>query len=332
MGASIEKPVYYIKVVSGKTTYNLRPAITALELSQPEKDIAQKLTFTCSNVKVDGKYLKNLIGMGQKVYITYDSGSGKKEKFRGEIWATKSKDDVEKEVSFIAYDNLIYLQESKDSFYFSKGKSTKAVISSICKKWGIKLSYNYKSITHPKLALHSKNLSDIIIDLLEDVRLKTGAKYCVRSIKGVLHINLVGKNSTVYHIRKKQNLMSTSVEKSKSGMITKVVIRGPQDKKGKTSVKAVIKGKTSKYGTLQDEVSKSKDTSMKEVRKEAKEIISEKGTPFVTRKVEDAVDNPNINRGDKVHIVSGNMNGNYYVLSIEHDAVKRTMNLEVKSI
>ena len=59
MGASIEKPVYYIKVVSGKTTYNLRPTITALELSQPEKDIAQKLTFTCSNVKVDGKYLKN---------------------------------------------------------------------------------------------------------------------------------------------------------------------------------------------------------------------------------------------------------------------------------
>ena len=126
--------------------------------------------------------------------------------------------------------------------------------------------------------------------------------------------------------------MSTSVEKSKSGMVTKVVIRGPQDKKGKTSVKAVIKGKTSKYGTLQDEVSKSKDTSMKEVRKEAKEIISEKGKPFITRKVEDAVDNPNINRGDKVHIVSGNMNGNYYVLSIEHDAVKRTMNLEVKSI
>ena len=71
---------------------------------------------------------------------------------------------------------------------------------------------------------------------------------------------------------------------------------------------------------------------MKEVRKEAKEIISEKGTPFVTRKVEDAVDNPNINRGDRVYIVSGNMNGNYYVLSIEHDAVKRTMNLEVKSI
>lgn len=331
MGASLENPIYYIKVVSGNTKYNLRPAITSLELSQSEKDMAQKLTVTCTNVKVEGKYLKNLIGLGQKVYVTYDSGQGKKEKFRGEIWTTKSKDDVEKEFGFVAYDNLIYLQESKDSFYFAKGKKTKTIISSICKKWGIKLSYNYKSITHPKLALHTKCISDIILDLLEEVRLKTGANYCIRSIEGVLHINLVGKNSTVHHIRKKQNLMSTSVELTKSGMVTKVVIRGPQDKQGKTSIKATVSGNTKKYGTLQDEISKNKDTSMKTARTEAKQIISEKGKPFATRKVEDAVDNPNINRGDKVHILSGNMDGDYYVLSIEHDAVKRTMNLEVRS-
>lgn len=327
---NLENPSYYITVVSGDTKYNLRPAITSLELSQPEKDMAQKLVFTCANVKVNGEYLRTMIGLGDKVYVNYDSGDGKKEKFRGEIWTSKSKNDTEREIGFVAYDKLIYLQESKDSFYFSKGKTTKSIVESICKKWGIKLSYTYKSIKHPKLAIHTKNISDIIFDLLEEVRLKTGDRYCIRCIKGVLTIQNVGTNETIYHIVKKENLMSSTVERTKSGMVTKVVIRGPQNKAGKTPIKAIVKGDTSKYGTLQDEISKSKDTSLKEAKKEAKQIISEKGKPFVTRKIEEAIDNPNINRGDKVHIESGNISGDYYVLSIEHDAVKHTMNLEVK--
>ena len=115
-------------------------------------------------------------------------------------------------------------------------------MNSICRRWGISLSYSYSSITHGKLALRG-TLSDIIVsDILEPVRKKTGKRYVIQSIQDKLYIKPIGSNTTVYEIKAGQNAISTKSEQNMEDMVTKVVILGKQNKDDKYPVKATVKG------------------------------------------------------------------------------------------
>ena len=326
-------PKYKVAIISKNSIkYDVTGAVTDLVRQEPDGEIAQRATFNLANVEVNGQLLSEIFDVMNRVFIYANDGT-EDEVFRGFIWDFNDEQDKDKNIPVVAYDNLIFFQESEDYHYFSAGYSTKSICATLCGNWGVKLKYNYAYITHPKLPLRG-NLADIFLtDLLEEVRKKTGYKSVMRSIKDVVHIDGVGSNTTVYKILggTDGNAVKTSANKTMNGVVTKVVIIGKEDKNDRAQVEDVVSGNTSQYGTLQKVVSVSSGTTLAEVKEEAKETIKENGKPKKTYDVT-SVDIPWIRKGDRVYVNAGCMNGYYIVKSITHNCSNKTMAMEAVDV
>lgn len=310
-------PQYSVYIISGSTKYNITSAVTELDFSDPKKEMAQRVTIGIKNARVKDKRLSDLLGVRNRVYVHANDGSKKGEVFRGYVWTFGDRTSLDgRGLTLICYDNLIYMQESEDSAYFSSGKSTKAVASSLCENWGVKLSYNYESITHSKLVLRGC-LADIFMsDVLNLVRERTDKKYVIRSIEDVMHIDEVGQNTTIYHFKSAGNAVEFRRECTMDGMITKVVILGKADDDDREPVEATVTGKTSEYGTLQKLIDRSDNTSLADAKKDANTIIKEKGEPKWEFELKTS-DVPWIRKGDKVHVdIKGAMSGYLIVADV----------------
>lgn len=331
MKATANYPIYTVKAVAADgTKYTLSNVLTDLTLDEPERALAQSVSMSLRNVKVGSGHLSGCITDDMRIYVTADDGTKKEEVFRGYVWNYNYESSTEKEIRVKAYDNLIYLQQSKDCLYFSAGKYSDAIIKSICSKWGIKLSYTFSKIKHSKLPFNNKYISDIIIEILEAVRKQTGAKYVTRSVKDTLQINPVGSNKEIYTFKAKKSAILTKSGFSKDSLVTKVVIYGNEDKNDRRAVVATVNGSNlSKYGTLQDVVTMSSNTTLADAKKEANEILKEKGKPEREYALE-APDVPWVHKGDLIKISAGDLSGNYIVKGATHDALKKTMSLEVE--
>lgn len=71
------------------------------------------------NAVQNGATLSTLIQPSDRLYISADVGNGYFEVFRGVIWENDRVTDTEKEVTFTAYDYLIYMMKSQDYFIIS---------------------------------------------------------------------------------------------------------------------------------------------------------------------------------------------------------------------
>ena len=332
MKASKDNPVYTTYVISGGQKYDLTSVVTSINISDREKQIAKNVTIKVANIQTDGQRLGDIISIRDRVYIYASDGSKKDEVFRGLVWGYGKKAALNsRELTLRCYDNLIYLQESEDSIYFSKGKSTKDVVSQIASKWGISISYNYSSITHDKLALRG-TLSDILIDdLLNLVKDRSGEKYVILSEKDTMKIQSLGQNTTVYTVKKKENGVATSIDATMDDMTTQVVILGKETEDEREPVEATVSGDTGQYGTLQKLISRSENTSLADAKKEAQSIIDEDGEPTIKYSL-DAPDIPWIRKGDRVTVNAGDINGSYIVLSIDRSITNsaKMMNLTLE--
>ena len=332
MEASKVNPVYtVIAVDKSGTKYKLTNVTTDLQLSENDGELAQKCTVSFINeTKIGSKYLSDIVVPGIKLYIYADTGNGKQEVFRGIIWEKTYESTVEKKASYTAYDHLIYLQNSKGCEYFKSGKSTKSIVSAICKEWGLKLKYEYDTITHPKLPLNNMAISDMFIEVLEAVRKKKGKRYVIRSSKDVIYVKKCGSNSDIYTFKSKKGAISTKSNLTMDGMVTKVIITGKEDKNDRVPIEATVKGSNiSKYGTLQEIVNKDEGTTLAQAKSEAKQILKEKGKLTETHSIE-TPDIPWVKKGDLIKISAGDLKGSYYVNSITHDCLYKTMSMEVQ--
>ena len=334
MAATAAKPEYTAYVVAGGTKYDITPAIESTDISDQQRQIAKCVTFQLMNSKVGDNWLTGLLGVRNRVYLYANDGTKEDEVFRGFLWNRAYKSSLtDRTLQLKCYDNLIYLQESDHSAYFSSGKSTKDVCTSLCKDWGIKLSYTYESITHSKLPLRG-NLADIFTaDLLDLVKDRTGKKYVILSEKDVMQIKPVGANSTIYHFVAGQNAIQTQSSCTMDGMTTKVIILGKADDNDRTPIEATVSGDTAQYGTLQKSISRSENTSLADAKKEAQSIIDEKGKPKWEYELH-ATDIPWIRKGDKVHLKAGDLTGYYIVTGIERTitGMKREMVLDLENL
>lgn len=333
MKASKANPVYTAYIVAGGQKMDVSSVLISINITEREKQIAKNATIKLANVQqAGGKKLGDMINIRDRVFIYASDGSKSDEVFRGFVWGYGKKAALNaKEITLRCYDNLIYLQESEDSVYFSKGKSTKDVVSQLASKWGITISYNYGSITHDKLALRG-TLSDILIDdLLNLVKDRNGQKYVILSDKDTMKIQGLGQNSTVYTIKKKQNSLSTSIDATMDDMTTQVVILGKETKDEREPVEATISGDTGTYGTLQKLITRSENTTLADAKKEAQSIIDESGTPTIEYSL-DAPDIPWIRKGDKVTVNAGDINGSYIVLNVDRSITNsaKTMTLTLE--
>lgn len=333
MGESLIQPIYKCMIKTNKAVYNVSNVVTGLTLSQNEEEMAQSVTLTIPNLKDSYQYLYNNISVRDSLYLYCNTGGENHEIFRGIIWDKDYSSDITKDLTLTAYDRLIYLQNTKDNFFFSKGKSTESIVKSICKHWGVKVKFQYQSIKHKRIILREETVADSILQILDEVKKKTGKKYVISCEKGVLFIRKRGYNSTIYSINRKENALSQNTRVTMDGMITKVAVYREQESESgqeKPPKKVtVVKGNTKKYGTLQEIIIRdSEDKKSKEAKKEANEILKESGKPFYDRTVE-AVDHPYIRKGHKIKSNAGALEGYYIVKGIEHDCINGTMSLEV---
>ena len=93
-------------------------------------------------------------------------------------------------------------------------------------------------------------------------------------------------------------------------------------------MEATVNGKT-QYGVFQTIITNSKSDTLDDAKKEANEILEEKGSPKITSKLI-APDIPCIRKGDKIHAKVGSLNGYYLVNSIQHNAKNGQMTMEIE--
>lgn len=323
---------------------NRTAAAMTLKCTEANRQEVKKLRANCIS---DGRLLSEILYVRDRVFIYANDGSEVKEVFRGYIWKKEYTNNKKRIISLICYDNLIYLQKSEDSRYYSSGKKTEEIITDICRAWGIDVIYRYKSIEHKKLPLQGK-ISDMLQDTLDKVKKNTSIKYVIKSSEDTIYIEPVGANynGIMYELNRKENAIATSSITTMDDVVTKILFLGEADDNGEVPINDTLEGNVERWGTLQkimsddsDNSSNSlkslasqddeEDTLYESARDEGEYILQENGQPKDTYKVY-AINNPWLRKGDLVKVCAGDMNYMYIITSISHDAVDKEMYLELE--
>ena len=303
---------------------NLSNALVSLKWEENDGELAQRATIVLAQVYTEKGWLTSVMELCTTIYIYGND----EECLRGIVWDWEYTSGSKNSFQVIVYDKMIYLQKSKDNFFFAKKTTTKAVVSEICTTWGIPLDYRWGYMSHDKLVYKSKTIAKAILDTLDEVKDKTGRRYVARYEKDTLVIDFPGTNKKVYVISSTNGrAIATQHRITMDNLITQVVVTGKDSSDKKIPVKAVVNG-SKEYGVLRDLVSSS-SSSVSEATEEANSIIDEKGQPEHTIRM-DAVDIPCIRKGDVIEVVAGSLDGDYFVLSVAHDATSQTMNLTLE--
>lgn len=295
-----------------------------------KNELAVRLNLTLRDIPYSGGRLSQVLALCTNVYLYSDWGNGRKEVFRGAIWEWNHSQVSNDAIILTCYDMLYYMQKSTDSKYYTKGKTTKAIISDIFVSWGIQMgTYTAPDVAHQKTLYKSKTVSKMITDTLEDAKNLGGAKSIVRAREGKVDVIKVGSNDEIYGFGVSNNLVSSEDKYSMTSLVTRVVVVGKDDSKGRPKVEATIDGKT-EYGILQQYVVKG-SSSITDAKKEAQKLIDEKGTPSRTITLQ-APEFPAIRKGDIIHATADNIAGYFCVKGVSHNATSMRMRMEVEPV
>lgn len=323
MEVDITKINYTVKaLLNTGEVLNLTGLCTSLSWGDDKGGIAQKADMTLANTKIEQGYISDIICLCTKIYIY----ANEIEVFRGNVWEWDYTSAIEKELSVTVYDNMIYLTQSKSDSYFSSGMSTQSIVESICKEWEIPLSYTWESWEHGKVPLQGKTISDQITEVLDEAQTKLDSKYVAAMIKDTIEIKSKGSNQDIFSFHA-NNIMSTKNSLSLSNLVTKVLIVGKSEEEKRRPILETIDGKL-EFGILQEIVTKDTNKTLADARKEAENILKEKGKPEESIEIS-APDVPQIRKGDKIKVVAGNLSGYFFVEGITHNATDKTMDMEL---
>lgn len=314
---------------SGKRI-NISPFVASLSWEEQKGEIAQRAYIEVINGTYKGNKIKKKIKLCTRMIIKYRKGKKWVEIMRGIVWSFDDKrESTSKTIILTLYNNLKYLQETEEDYFFPAGSTTKTMCSKIIASCGVKLSYPYKvDVKHGKKVFRGKHPSDALLNTLNFAKKKGNGRYVVYGSKGKCVINNIGYNSNVYVFRTK-HVSSVSNRVTLDGIITRVVVRSKASNKKRTVIQAKLNGKIN-YGIIQRIVYRNSDTSLKEAKKTAQEMLDKDGNPDRTITLK-AIDVPEIRKGYKIRIIKvGMLNGYYHVVSVTHDADSKQMTLEVK--
>lgn len=326
MGTLLE-PDFTVRIKKRKSTkyLDVSDVLQNIELIDEEKELAYKAEVTLIDVKLpNGDRLSKRVKNRDSLTIYANTGNGKKVVFFGIVWQINNILTEMSEFKLTAYDPLIYLQKSEANLYYKKGKTTKQIMSSVCNKLGLPLSYKYKTATHGKIS-HRGTYADLIVDtLLEKVRKQTGVKGIFRCNAGKFEVRPEGFNDKVYTIDVTKTGTSVEYSSSMDEMITRVRIIN------KNKTKATISGDTKTWGVIQKVEDMGEHLSSS--KKTARQTIKDYGVPQKRWKV-DARDIIYIRKGHKVQIEGAIMSSGLYVVkSVTHNIIEGIMSLEVSKL
>ena len=318
-----------IVITENNLQLNITQAVEELGWEENEDELAMKITFEMYNALYNSKRLSTLVKHGSVIAIKAHWGSGEGLVALGTIFECTCKTSKSDEIfDIVAYDNLFYFQKSNDCFYFEKGKKTQSIITAILESWGITLSkYNGPNVSHSRILEKNKRISDILLDVIDEAKKKGGVSAILRSTEGKIEVVKKGSNSTIYAFTV-DNSTEASYKTSTTELVTRVKVISSEDSDSAAKVEATVDGKT-QYGYFQKIVTKSKSDDISEAKKEANEIIDEKGSPKETIRFI-GPDIPPIRKGDLVHIENGVLNGFYIAKSVQHNAKSARITMELE--
>ena len=306
-------------------TYGLNGSLEDLTWDEPESELSARASITVANRPIGSSWLSSILKLNciVRIYARF-RGMSKTLVFEGTVWDWQYTSATEQSIVLISYDALIRLQQSRDFKYFSAGMTTQALIENICADWGISVRYRWEhSITHEKKVFNAVRISDMITDLLEEVRRKKKSKYVARlGLDGQLLITGYGMNETVYRFDR-DNTVSTTNKLSMGRLVTRVKVIGKQDDDGRAPIEAIVDGDL-RFGVLQEIIRRDGDATLEDVMAEADAVIDERGTPEETV-LTDVPDVPVVRKGDLVEMAAGNLLGFFYVEAVTHKEKTRRM-------
>ena len=298
---------------------------TSMTWGDEKNSIAQKADVTIANIKIEKGFISDLIELCSQVIIYVNE----QEVFKGIVWDWSYTSALQKELSFTAYDKMIYLTQSKGNTYYSSGKSTQFLVEDICKEWGIAVCYEWESWTHGKTPLKNMEISRQLTTVLDEAQTKLDSKYVMLMEKDTLVIRKKGSNADIYYFHGK-NIESTKDHLTLQGLVTKVLVFGKSEEDQRPPLLETVDGDL-QYGTLQEIITKDSNKTLDDAKKEAQNILKEKGKPEETITVS-TVDVPVLRKGDKIKLVAGNLSGYFMIEGIHHDGMAKTMEMELERV
>lgn len=308
MKASTLNPVYTVYIVTDSKKYDVTPAVIFRERVESENEIAQRITLELHNVEVEGVRLSGLLQPVNRVFVYADDGTKNDEVFRGFLWERNYKSSVDEQtLKVTAFDHLIYLQESEDTFYFSDNQNTRSRVETICRKWNVKLNYQYLSIPHSKLPASGRLYDILTSDIMDEAKRRIGRRYAIISDKDTMYVKTAGSNELIYKFVLGENVISASSSWTMQGVVTKVIVVGKSEEdEDREKVESTKYRNTQKYGTLQKIEQLDEEAGLSAAEENARHILDESSSPKWEYEIV-APDIPWIRKGDAVFIDAGDI-------------------------
>lgn len=325
--ASIEYRVILLRENGEK--WNITRLATELSWEESEGELASRITARFANEEVrEGCRLSVFVKLNCYLIVQANLAGKWQEVTRGVVidWETS-------DYTFTAtcYDELFYLQQSEDNRYYSSGTKSRTAILGILEEWGIPLGeYKGPDISHGKMLFKADFLSDILLEILDEASRKEGKKYIIRAAEGKVLVLERGANEDIYVFDDRKNLLSARDHVSTANLVTRVKVLAKQQDDKRAKAEDTLDGSL-EYGLRQRLVQRSGDESLSDAQASAREIMEEYGSPLREVAVETA-DLPTLRKGDKVRIISRGIGNYYYVKTVRHDAINRTMSMELEAV
>lgn len=326
---NIENIMYEVQFVSDTgVIYDLTSVVTSLQWEEQSNEFARRCSLKLVNRLVSGQWLMGIVKLGGHINVICDWGNGKEAVFWGQIWEWAYASAQEKVISITCYDCLKYLEQSEDYGYFTAGLSTAAILQQICDNWGIAFVYNWeKALIHEKKVFSKKAVSEMILEILEEVKSKTGERYVCNYRDCAFTVNPFGSNDVTYLLGETVT-MGTEHKVDLHSLVSRVKVLGNADDEGRSCVEAVLDGNQD-FGVLQKILVRDADKCVCDVMAEATVYLQEHGSPEETISVT-AVDLPFLRKGACVSVLAGDLIGEFWVLGLSHNGTDRTMQLTLE--
>lgn len=207
------------------------------------------------------------VAKGQTCVLYLDG----KEIFRGLLM--KENKNSSRNLTVQAWDNAIYLCNSKDSFSYKKKRADQIFVD-CCKKAGLSVGgvVNTGKVI-PELVKSSATYWDVILEALSETYRATGHRFYVQSIKGKLYLFRRKEQTTMPKLEVTTNTESYEQTRSIYDTKTRIKLVTSKNKTKKSWINTALEKQIGKFGEVQ---SVDNDATATELNQKINSFKSEK--------------------------------------------------------
>lgn len=237
-------------VLYNNITTNITPICKSVNISGSTSQVARKLDVSLAYSIFDRNQPHTQVGPGTKVWVTLDG----KEIFRGIVWDRELSSS--EELTFTAYDYLVYLTKSKVTYNF-KNITCQDATKKICSELGITVGSLASTGRYSRI-IQGKAGYEAIMEMYSQDSKVTKKQYIAVMVGLKLNVfirgSLIANFSLISQLNSNiSNIIDMSYKDSLDTMINRVKIYDDKDKLiGQVENSAWVKS----FGVIQDRYTK----------------------------------------------------------------------------